>query len=47
LAQYENKDWNTPRKVYSAMLTAADAALGNLTQAFADLGLWNDALVVS
>jgi arylsulfatase A-like enzyme len=47
LAQYENEDWNTPpRKVYFAMLTAADEALGNATQAFADRGLWNDTLVV-
>jgi arylsulfatase A-like enzyme len=43
---YDNSGWSAPRKTYAAMLSAADEALGNVTQALKDQGMWDDTVVV-
>jgi arylsulfatase A-like enzyme len=43
---YENTGWDTTRKYYAGMHTAADEAIGQVKLAMEKRGLWEDTLVV-
>ncbi len=43
---YDDTNWDTTRKYYAGMLTAADEAIGQVKLAMEKRGLWKDTLVV-